>query len=140
MEEDNVIYVYADGACRNNQSKDNIGGYGIVLSYNGYTQLHKKAFKNTTNNKMEILAVIDALKYLKKFDIPVKIFSDSQYVVNTMNCGWKRNVNLDLWAELDSLVSKFKSVSFNKVAGHSGDKYNELADFLANEAMDEFKE
>lgn len=136
---DNRISIYADGACRNNQSENNVGAYGVVLLYKGHKKELSKAFKNTTNNKMELMAVIEALKALKRYDLPVDIYTDSQYVVNTMTMGWRRNANQELWEELDNLVDKCASVIFIKVKGHSGDKYNELADKLCNSAMDDFK-
>ena len=131
------IKIYADGACRGNQNAENIGGYGVVLLYKGHQRTLRAAFKNTTNNKMEILSVVEGLKALKRFDLPVEIYSDSQYVVNTMNMGWNRNANYDLWKQLDEQLEKFKCVEFIKVKGHSDNVYNNLADKLANLAMDE---
>lgn len=133
---ENVIKIYADGACRGNQFSENIGAYGIVLLYNNNKKYLKEAFINTTNNRMEILSIIKGLEALKKFDIPVEIYSDSAYVVNTLNEGWRRNANLDLWETLDQLLSKFKTVKLFKVKGHADNEYNNLADKLANEAMD----
>lgn len=134
------IKVYADGACRNNQSTENVGGYGVVLLYKEHQRTLRAAFKNTTNNKMEILSVVEGLKALKRFDLPVEVYSDSQYVVNTMNYGWQRNANTDLWKQLDEQLEKFKSVKFIKVKGHSDNAYNNAADKLANLAMDEIGE
>lgn len=134
-----VIKIYADGACRGNQNTTNIGGYGVVLIYKDSIKELNNAFQDTTNNKMEILSVIEGLKSLKRFDIPVEIYSDSQYVVNTINNGWRKNANLDLWAELDRLIEKFDSVKFIKVKGHSDNNYNNRADKLANIAMDNYK-
>lgn len=131
------IDIYTDGACRGNQYKANIGGYGIILKYGDYIKEFKQAFKNVTNNQMELLAVIEALKLLTRFDIPLKIYSDSQYVVNTMNMGWSRNANQELWSQLDNLLSRFTQVEFIKVKGHSNDLYNNKCDKLANQAMDE---
>ena len=91
-----IIKIYADGACRGNQFKDNVGAIGVVLLYGNKEKHIKEAFKNTTNNKMEILSVIKGLQELKRYDIPVEVYSDSSYVVSTMNLGWKRKVNLDL--------------------------------------------
>ena len=91
-----VIKIYADGACRGNQNTTNIGGYGVVLIYKDSIKELSNAFQDTTNNRMEILSVIEGLNSLKRFDIPVEIYSDSQYVVNTINNGWGKNANLDL--------------------------------------------
>ena len=134
-----VIKIYADGACRGNQNTTNIGGYGVVLIYKDSIKELNNAFQDTTNNKMEILSVIEGLKSLKRFDIPVEIYSDSQYVVNTINNGWRKNANLDLWDELDRLIEKFKDIKFIKVKGHSGNPGNNRADKLANIAMDNYK-
>ena len=134
-----VIKIYADGACRGNQNTTNIGGYGVVLIYKDSIKELNNAFQDTTNNKMEILSVIEGLKSLKRFDIPVEVYSDSQYVVNTINNGWRKNANLDLWDELDRLIEKFDNVKFIKVKGHSDNNYNNRADKLANIAMDNYK-
>ena len=132
-----VIKIYADGACRGNQFKENIGGYGIIMIYGNYKKEFKNAFKNVTNNQMELLSVITALKMLKQYDIPIEVYSDSQYVVNTINLNWKKNANKDLWEELYNILRKIKDIKFIKVKGHSDDSLNNRADELANEAMDD---
>lgn len=134
-----TIKIYADGACRGNQFAENIGGYGVVLLYGEYKKELKDAFKNVTNNQMELLSVIEGLKALKQYDIPVEVYSDSQYVVNTVNLNWKKNANQDLWEELYNYIGKVKDIKFIKVKGHSDNIYNNRADQLANEAMDALK-
>ena len=134
-----VIKIYADGACRGNQFKENIGGYGIIMIYGNYKKEFKNAFKNVTNNQMELLSVITALKMLKQYDIPIEVYSDSQYVVNTINLNWKKNANKDLWEELYNILGKIKDIKFIKPKGHSDNIYNNRADQLANEAMDALK-
>lgn len=134
-----TIKIYADGACRGNQFAENIGGYGVVLLYGEHKKELKDAFKNVTNNQMEILSVIEGLKALKQYDIPVEVYSDSQYVVNTVNLNWKKNANQDLWEELYNYIGKVKDIKFIKVKGHSDNIYNNRADQLANEAMDALK-
>lgn len=134
-----TIKIYADGACRGNQFAENIGGYGVVLLYGEHKKELKDAFKNVTNNQMEILSVIEGLKALKQYDIPVEIYSDSQYVVNTINLNWNKKANQDLWAELYNYIEKVKDIKFIKVKGHSDNIYNNRADQLANEAMDALK-
>ena len=143
------IIIYTDGACRGNGKEDAIGGFGIVLEYNGVRKEIKKAFKNTTNNIMELLAVIEALSMLKE-PCEVMIHSDSAYVVNAINQnwlkGWQKNgwktstkepvKNKELWERLIKLI-EYHSVSFIKVKGHSDNEYNNRCDELANEAMDE---
>ncbi|WP_257154564.1 ribonuclease HI [Priestia megaterium] len=146
----NVITIYADGGCRGNQNETNIGGWGAVLQYKGYQKELFEGVKNTTNNQMELTACIKALEAINTTDIPIEIYADSAYVVNGMNswvAGWKKKgwrkgdgkkpENLDLWKRLDQLVLMQDSCKFLKVRGHSGDTYNELADQLANQAMDE---
>lgn len=136
--DNDVIKIYADGACRNNQSKENIGAIGVVLLYKDKIKEIKEAYQNTTNNQMEILSAIRGLESLKVFDIPVELYSDSQYLVSTMNDNWRRNTNLELWKQLDELNSKF-NVKYIKVKGHADNQYNNRADQLANEAMDAIK-
>lgn len=133
------IKIYADGACRGNQFAENIGGYGVVLLYGEHKKELKDAFKNVTNNQMEILSVIEGLKALKTFDLPIEIYSDSQYVVNTINLNWNKKANQDLWAELYNYIEKAKDIKFIKVKGHSDNEFNNRADKLANEAMDALK-
>jgi ribonuclease HI len=135
----NTIKIYADGACRGNQFAENIGGYGVVLLYGEHKKELKDAFKNVTNNQMEILSVIEGLKALKTFDLPIEIYSDSQYVVNTINLNWNKKANQDLWAELYNYIEKAKDIKFIKVKGHSDNEFNNRADKLANEAMDALK-
>ena len=131
-----MIEIYADGACRGNQYKTNIGGYGAVIILNDKVIEIKEAFNNVTNNRMEILSIIKALEQVKYLGGNVCVYSDSQYVVNTMNLNWRRNANIDLWGQLDNLIACFSQVNFYKVKGHSNNEFNNRADELANEAMD----
>lgn len=144
------IIIYTDGACAGNQNKENKGGYGAVMIY----QEHQKEIWggeiNTTNNRMELKGCIEALKTLKKKDIPVEIYSDSAYICNCINQkwyvkwrqnGWKNSSkkpveNKELWEELLLHVESLKSISFIKVKGHSGVELNELADQLANRGIE----
>lgn len=143
------VTIYTDGACRGNGKEDTIGGFGIVLIYNENIKEIKEAFKNTTNNKMELMAVIKALSLLKE-PCSVSLYSDSAYVVNAVNSswikGWQKNnwknskkepvKNRELWEELIKLLSIHR-VTFIKVKGHSDNEYNNRCDKLANLAMDE---
>ncbi|MSS19907.1 ribonuclease HI [Pseudoramibacter porci] len=144
------VKIYTDGGCRGNgQSKENVGGIGGILIYGDYQKTFKQGFKNTTNNKMELLAAITGLQMLKE-PCEVALYSDSAYVVNAFNQhwvdgwaqkGWKRGKNselknADLWKTLYSLA-KIHRVSFIKVKGHANDHYNNKADQLVNQAMDE---
>ena len=147
------VTVYTDGGCRGNDStKENIGAIGIVLIYvaKNHIREYKEAFENTTNNKMELLAVIKALEILKE-PCDISVHSDSAYVVNAYNQGWIDSWKLkgwtrgksgalkkkELWKRLDELVKTHK-VKFVKVKGHNGDEYNTKCDDLVNQAMDEY--
>lgn len=145
------VDIWTDGASRGNPGP---GGYGIVLKYedkNG--KIHrkeiKKAFDETTNNRMEVMSAIVALKELKE-PCDVALTSDSQYLVNAFNEHWIDNwiekdfrrgksdevKNIDLWEELIPLTKKH-NVRFIWVKGHADNIENERCDELANEAMDE---
>lgn len=134
------VTIYTDGACSGNPGP---GGWGAVLMCNGNIKEISGYNKNTTNNIMEITAVIEALKLLK-YECEVEIYSDSAYVVNAFNQkwieNWKKNnwknsnkeevKNKELWEELDKLVSEHK-VKFIKVKGHADNKWNNRCDELA---------
>lgn len=133
-----TIEMYADGACRgNNNAGRQPGAFGVVLMYGEHKKELKGFFKSATNNRMEIMAVIKGLKALNRFDIPVNVYSDSQYVVSTINQNWRISRNHDYWAELFAIMRKFKEINFIKVKGHSDNEHNNRADELANAALDE---
>lgn len=143
------IEIYTDGACRGNGKENTLGAYGIVFLYKDVVKEVKKAFRDTTNNIMELTAVIHALSTLKE-PCEVKVYSDSAYVVNAINQKWLENwqkngwknsskapvKNRELWEKLLELL-KIHKVDFIKVKGHADNKYNNRCDELANEAMDE---
>jgi ribonuclease HI len=134
------VTIYTDGACLGNPGP---GGYGAVLLYGPHRQEISGGFRLTTNNRMEIMAVIAALEALKE-PCRVTLYSDSQYVVNAMakgwarrwkTNGWKRNqreeaVNPDLWERLLDLCDQHQ-VEFRWLRGHSGIAENERCDQLA---------
>jgi ribonuclease HI len=139
------VKIYTDGACRGNPGP---GGWGAVLEYGKESKLLYGAEKLTTNNRMELMAVIQALSALKR---PCKIVlvSDSKYVLkgitewlpNWKQKGWltsakKPVMNSDLWQQLDKLAS-VHDINWQWVKGHSGHVQNELADQLANKGIDE---
>lgn len=128
------IKLYTDGACSNNQIKENTGGWAYLLLYKGHRKHHSGTVKNTTNNAMEIKAIIEGLKAIKKKDYKVSVYSDSQYVVSTVNLGWKKNANQNLWEELFIEIDKFKEIEFIKVKGHDSNELNNFVDKLAVEA------
>ena len=134
-----LIEIYTDGSSRGNPGP---GGYGIVLSYNGNEKEIFEGFRKTTNNRMELLAVIVALESLKTSKIPVKVYSDSKYVIDAITKGWlkswiqknfKGKKNKDLWLRYNK-ISKNINVSFEWVKGHAGHVQNERCDVLAVEA------
>lgn len=136
----NDVTIYTDGACSGNPGP---GGYGIILMSGKYKKELSGGDPNTTNNRMELMAVIVGLKALKR-PCNVKLYSDSQYVVNMVNLGWmekwKRNgwmrtksdpaKNVDLLKELDALL-QIHRVEMIWVKGHADNPYNNRCDELA---------
>ena len=143
MSELKKVKIYVDGACSGNPGP---GGYGIIIEYNGREGEFSGGFNNTTNNRMEIMAAIVALESLKE-KCSVKIFSDSQYVVNAIMKGWvkrwkangwmrnrrEKAINPDLWERLLKLCGSH-DVEFNWIRGHKGHEENERCDQLARKA------
>jgi cyclic pyranopterin phosphate synthase len=121
-----VIEIYTDGACLGNPGA---GGWAAVVVDGGSKRVLSGGEKETTNNRMEIMAVIKGLASAPT-GRGVKVYSDSQYVLNTMTKGWKRNRNNDLWDKLDAEVSK-RRVKWEWVRGHAGHPLNEEADRAA---------
>ncbi|RTL12042.1 MAG: ribonuclease HI [Neisseriaceae bacterium] len=132
------LIIYTDGACKGNPG---IGGWGAILIYGDKTKEIYGYEPETTNNRMELSAVIEALKVIKR-NCPITIFTDSQYVKRGITewidgwitKNWKNVKNVDLWQELYPL-SKQYNIDWQWVRGHNGDKYNERADELANLAI-----
>ena len=122
----NGIVIHTDGACKGNPGP---GGWGAVIEQNGGQVKLSGSETQTTNNRMEMTAVIKGLEAVDA-SANVLISSDSTYVINTMTKGWKRKANQDLWDQLDRLVGS-RNVSWRWVRGHNGDRGNELADALA---------
>lgn len=142
------IEIFTDGACLGNPGP---GGWGVILRYNGREKTLSGGEAETTNNRMEILAVIKALEALKE-KCNIELYTDSQYVCNAINKGWaqkwksnnwKRNknesaLNSDLWEVLLNLL-KEQDVKFNWVKGHAGHEENERCDVLARTEAQKFK-
>jgi ribonuclease HI len=131
-----MIHIFTDGAAQGNPGP---GGYGIVMKFNQHVKELSDGFRLTTNNRMELLAVIVALESLKKEGYPVTIHSDSKYVVEAVRQGWlwnweKKNfakkANADLWQRYIPLHHRFKP-KFVWVKGHAGHPENERCDELA---------
>ena len=125
-----MVEIYTDGACLGNPGP---GGWAaIILDEDGEVEQPLSGFEeHTTNNRMEILAAVKGLEAVSP-GVEVTLYTDSQYLVNTMTKGWKRNSNLDLWEALDEEASKRK-VIWRWVRGHNGNRLNEQADKLAVE-------
>lgn len=139
-----TIRIYCDGSCLRNPG--GAGGWAAILLYAGYCRELFGNEKDTTNNRMELMAVIKALSALKRDDVPVEVFTDSKYVRNGITewvFRWKKNgwrtsaggdvKNRDLWERLNKLCKRLHP-TFNWVPGHSGIPENERADYLAGEA------
>lgn len=149
---DETITIYCDGACSGNQFRGNRGGWGAVLAYKDKVKEIRGAERDTSNQRMELTACIEALERLKGSGRSVVVFSDSAYLVNGMTQRWydrwRRNgwlnykkkpvENRDLWERLLSLASRH-DVVFRKVAGHTGVRLNERADDLARQAISELE-
>ena len=138
------VVIYADGACKGNPG---IGGWGAHLSYLGNRKEIYGGQHDTTNNRMELTAVIEALSCLKE-KVEAFLYLDSEYVIKGIKewlpkwkaNGWKSSnnkpiKNVDLWLRLDEQLQKH-SICIFKVKGHSGDPGNDLADALANKGVD----
>ena len=125
--------IYTDGGCERNPGGR--GGYGAVIINNSTGELTdiSGGFRSTTNNRMEVMAVIKALEKIEK-GTHIQLFSDSQYVIRTMNGMFRKKKNIDLWKKLDKLAAAFE-IEWNWVKGHNGNTYNERCDTLCQEAM-----
>ena len=140
-----LVEMFTDGACRGNPGK---GGWGVLLRYGDVEKTLHGGDPMTTNNRMELKAVIKGLEALTK-PCEVKVTTDSKYVLGGITewlPNWKRRnwktaskkpvQNVELWQELDALVQLHK-IDWNWVKGHSGHRENEIADALANQGIDE---
>jgi len=140
-----TVEIYTDGACRGNPGP---GGWGVLMRYKGHEKTLRGGEPHTTNNRMELMAAIKGLEALKR-PSRVRLTTDSEYVkkgIMEWIEGWKRRgwktagrkavKNADLWRELDALASQH-DIEWHWVRGHSGHSENEMADALANRAIDE---
>jgi len=125
------IHIYTDGACKGNPGP---GGWAAIVRRNGQDAELAGHEDVTTNNRMEVLAAIKGLEAAPERSA-ITLFSDSQYLVNTMTKGWKRKANVDLWDRLDVLVGQ-RNVTWEWVRGHAGHPENERADKLATDMAD----
>jgi ribonuclease HI len=138
----NQLTIYTDGASRGNPGR---GGYGTILMWNGHAKEIAAGYRLTTNNRMELMAVIAGLEALKKDGLNIMIYSDSQYVVKAIEEGWLKNwiatnfkggkKNKDLWLRYFELSQK-NNIRFSWVRGHADNPYNNRCDELATSAAD----
>ena len=136
----NMIEIYTDGACSGNPGP---GGYAVIWRLGSKTKSMSEGYRNTTNNRMELMAVIAGLEGLKRNDMRVTVYTDSQYVCNAINKGWlfdwvkkrfKDKKNPDLWIRFLGLYDKF-DLRMVWVKGHAGHPENEECDRLAVAAI-----
>lgn len=131
-----TIYLYTDGASSGNPGP---GGYGVILRCGSYEKEFSGGFSLTTNNRMELLAVIVGLEAIRWENADVEVYSDSSYVVNAVTLGWldgwirsgfKKKKNADLWTRYAAVASRH-NVRFHWIKGHAGHPENERCDRLA---------
>jgi len=136
------IKLYTDGSSRGNPGN---GGYGAILLWGNHRKELSQGYKHTTNNRMELMGVIAGLEAIKKLEVPVVVYSDSQYIVNAVEKGWLKTwiktdfkggkKNADLWKRYHALAKNF-SIKFIWVKGHADNPYNNQCDLLATTAAD----
>lgn len=141
------VNIYTDGACRGNPGR---GGWGAILEYAGYRREISGGEAETTNNRMELTAVIEALSLLKE-PCEVRLYSDSKYVIDGLSKGWAKSwrkngwkksdrtpaLNPELWEKLLTLVERHR-MHYEWIKGHDGHPYNERCDALATAEADRF--
>ncbi|MBK8610756.1 MAG: ribonuclease HI [Chitinophagaceae bacterium] len=135
-----TIHIYTDGSSRGNPGP---GGYGVILMFNNHRKEISGGFRLTTNNRMELLAVITGLESITKKELPVIVYSDSQYVVKAIEEGWLKNwmktnfkggkKNKDLWTRYFHLAQKM-NIKLKWVKGHADNPFNNRCDELATAA------
>lgn len=136
------IIIYTDGAARGNPGP---GGYGVIMMYGNHAKEFSAGYRKTTNNRMELLALIVALESIKRNDIPIEIYTDSKYVGDSITKGWLKNwiktdfkggkKNKDLWLRYYKISQPFK-ITIHWVKGHAENPYNNRCDELATKAAD----
>lgn len=135
------LIIYTDGSAKGNPGP---GGYGVLMLFGEHRKELSEGYRKTTNNRMELLAIITALESITKTGIDVKIISDSKYCIDSVTKGWlagwvkkgfKGKKNRDLWERYLRVAPNFK-VTFQWVKGHNGDWGNERVDDLAVEAAE----
>ena len=136
-----IIELFTDGSSRGNPGE---AGWGAILRFGDKVKELSGGFRRSTNNRMELLAVIEGLSAITRFDVPVEIWTDSKYVVDSVEKGWvfdweKKNFsgkkNPDLWKRYLEVSRKFTSVKFHWIKGHAGHEMNERCDVLATSVV-----
>lgn len=136
-----IIELYSDGSSKGNPGN---AGWAAILKWGDREKELSGGFRRSTNNRMELLAVIEGLSAITRFDVPVEIWTDSKYVVDSVEKGWvfgweKKNFsgkkNPDLWKRYLEVSRKFSSIKFHWIKGHAGHVMNERCDVLATSAI-----
>lgn len=140
------LYIYTDGSSLGNPGP---GGWGVVMKFRMKTKELSGGEEFTTNNRMELMAVIEALEAIKTTKYPVEVYSDSRYVIDSITKGWLWNwikkpnfggkKNEDLWQRFLKIYPNFSDINFNWVKGHNGHPENERCDKLATGKARGFK-
>lgn len=126
-----IVKIYTDGSSLGNPGP---GGFGAIIKIDDKKVIVKGGASDTTNNRMEMSAIIAALYYISKNFPQVKkcsVYSDSSLIIQSILQGWKRKKNIDLWAKLDKQIEKFDYISWNWIRGHNGHIENTQADRIA---------
>ena len=142
MQEGNQLIIYTDGAARGNPGP---GGYGAILMWGDKKKELSAGYRHTTNNRMELLAVIVAIESLTKKNVPLTVYTDSKYIVDSVEKRWLDNwvrtdfkggkKNKDLWLRYHQLAKSY-TIKFKWVKGHADNTFNNRCDELATEAAD----
>ena len=134
-----ITEIYTDGSCRHNPGP---GGWGAILKYKQHSMVVSKGYRHTTNNRMELMAVIESISLIKRKGVNIDVYSDSKYVVDAINNGWihkwkknnfKKIKNQDLWLKFLDLYPQF-NIKLIWVKGHANNKLNNECDSLATSA------
>ena len=128
VSEQDVIHVFTDGACSGNPGP---AAWGAVLIFNNHIKEFSEFIGDATNNIAELSAIKNALKKVTKHDIKTILYVDSDYSIGVLTKNWKAKANSELIKETKNLIESFDDITFHKVAGHAGIKFNERADKLA---------
>ena len=127
------IIIYTDGSALNNGSPDGGCGWACKLIYRGRWKIKSGGDRGKTNNQMEMMAVLQAMKSITDHSIPVEVHSDSKYVIETLNGNYKIKKNMDLWQQLMEEKRKFRDINFFWVKGHDKNQHNNEVDHKAVE-------